>query len=212
MLHEQGGLQANDAITEIDAHDEPTEPMRRADVAAFIPSLNDEDVPSPKSSTHPFPHQYVQQPLVIPNRPAYIPPTNVGSSYPFLPPKPNVQGGQRPAGGVSSQGESLPTPKLGQNAGRKLVAMSVGVCFVAIQMLLLVRFILKLLQSSADNSWVGVIYDISNVFVLPFRLLFLQYSVPLFGTLEVYTLLAILIYGVVSRILVRILKLVLKTR
>ncbi len=210
MLHEQGDLQANDAITEIDQHDEPTEPMRRADVDAFIASPI--DVPSPKSSTHPFPHQYVQQPLVIPKRPTYSPPANVGSSYPVLPPRPTVQGGQRPAGSMPSQEEPLAAPKAGQNARRKFVPISVGVCFVAIQLLLLVRFVLKLVQSSPDNSWVVVLYDISNVFVLPFRLLFLQYSVPLFGTLEVYTLLAILFYGVVSRIVVRILKLLLKTR
>jgi hypothetical protein len=212
MLHEQGGMQANDAITEIDEHDEPTEPMRRADVDAFIAFSGDIEIPSPKSSTHPFPHQYVQQPLVIPSSPAYLPPTNVGSSYPVLPPRPTMQGGQRPAGGMPSQEESLPAPKVGQNARRKFVPVSVGMCFVAIQIVLLVRFVLKLLQSSPDNSWVGVLYDISNVFVLPFRLLFLQYSVPLFGTLEVYTLLAILVYGVVSRIVVRSLKLLLKTR
>lgn len=209
MLHEQSDLQAN-ATTYVDEHDEPTEPIRRTDIAAFLPIPGAEDVPSAKSPTQPFPQHYVQPPLVIPNAPN--PPASVGGSYPYLPPKPSVQSGQRPAGGVPPQAEALLTPKQGKNTRRKLVPSAVGMCFVAIQMLLLVRFFLKLLQSSADNSWVGVVYDISNVFVLPFRLLFLQYSVPLFGTLEVYTLLAVLIYGVVSRIIVRSLKMLLKTR
>ncbi len=215
MLQEQDGLQAN-ATTQIDEHDEPTEPMRRSDVSAFAPSNegesvapNAEDVPSPKSLTQPFPQQYVQQPPVTPSAPTYGP-ANGNGVYPYLPPKPAMQGGKRPAGGVPVQAATV--PEQGRKVRRKFIPVAVGLCFVAVQMLLLVRFILKLLQLSSDSSWVGAIYAISNVFVLPFRILFLQFAVPLFGTAEVYTLLAVLMYGVISRIVVRCLKILLKTR
>jgi len=209
MLQEQDGLQAN-ATTQIDEHDEPTEPMRRSDVSAFAPSNegvapSTEDVPSPKSLTQPFPHQYVQQPPVTPNVP-----DNGNGVYPYLPPKPAMQGGKRPAGGVPVQAGSV--PEQGRKVRRKFIPIVAGLCFVAVQMLLLLRFMLKLLQLSSDSSWVGAIYAISNVFVLPFRILFLQFAVPLFGTAEVYTLLAVLIYGIISRIVVRCLKILLKTR
>ena len=209
MLYKQDGLQAY-MTNQIDEHDEPTEPVRRADVSASILSPVEEGVPSPKSSTQPFPRQYVQPPLIISQDPHYHPTANTPGGSAHQSPNPDMPDGQRPTGGVPSKTGSPPKP--GQTTGRKLIPIAVGVCFVAVQMLLLLRFVLKFLQYSADSSWIGVVYEISSVFVLPFRLLLLQYSVPLFGTLEVYTLLAVLIYGVVSRIFVRGLKMVLKTR
>ena len=79
-------------------------------------------------------------------------------------------------------------------------------------MLLLVRFLLKLLSVGSDSAWVGVVYGVSNVLVLPFRALFLQLAIPQLFTVELYTLLAILVYGIVSRILVHTLKVLMKTR
>ena len=93
-----------------------------------------------------------------------------------------------------------------------MLPLAVGMCFVAIQMLLLVRFSLKLLNVFPDSAWVGAVYGVSNVLVLPFRALFLQLAIPQFFTVELYTLLAILAYGMVSRILVHTLKVLMKTR
>jgi len=217
MLQEQDGLQAN-ATPQIDEHDEPTEPMRRSNVSAFassnegeIVAPNAEDIPSPKLLTQPFPHQYVQQLPVTPNVSAYGSGNNNGV-YPYLPPKPDMQGGKRPAGGVHVQAGPASVPEQRRKERQKFIPVTVGLCFVAIQMLLLVRFIFKLLQLSSDSSWIGAIYAVSNVFVLPFRILFLQFAVPLFGAAEVYTLLAVLIYGIISRIVVRCLKILLKIR
>ena len=68
----------------IDEHDEPTEPLPQEDVAAFMPTVpnsamsqDEEDIPSPKTETHPFPHRFIETPV----------PANV---YPVLPPKPQL--------------------------------------------------------------------------------------------------------------------------
>lgn len=88
----------------------------------------------------------------------------------------------------------------------------VGAFFVGVQLLLLVRFLLRLLAWSGSNVLVGVIYAVSALFVLPFRLLVQITGLPSFNGLEIYTLLAILIYGLLSRILVRFLKALLNSR
>ena len=201
MLNEPHSFQHNDT-TQIDEHDEPTEPMRRADVAAFVPTIpntalpsDEEDVPSPKSATHPFPHQYVQ--------PASSPPV-----YPVLPAKPNLP----PQNSVSVQPGVANSSSQQKRVHGKMIPLAVGMCFVAIQTLLLFRFLLKVLNVSSDSSWVGAVYGVSNVFVLPFRVLFLQLAIPQFFTVELYTLLAILAYGIISRIVVHMLKVLFKTR
>ncbi len=217
MLNEPDSFQSDaNATTQIDEHDEPTEPIRSIDVAAFVPtlpndasSLDEETVPSPKSATQPFPHQYVQPPLVVQSGPQYAPASP--SAYPHLPPRLEGPHGNRPAGGVASiQAETMHEPTRTQKV--RMIPIVVGMCFVAVQVLLLLRFVLKLLAFSSDISWVAAVYEVSNLFVLPFRILFLQLAIPLLITAELYTLLAILVYGFVSRIVVHILKAFLKTR
>jgi hypothetical protein len=82
-------------------------------------------------------------------------------------------------------------------------------------MLLIVRFGISFLNLSPASAWVSVASGVSAIFVLPFQVLWSQ--IPLIGSLvptniEVYTLVAILIYGVLSRLLVGILKVLLKSR
>ncbi len=203
MLNDPHSFQHNDT-TQIDEHDEPTEPMRRSDVDAFVPTIPntalpsvEEDVPFPKTVTQPFPHQYVQPPASSP-------------VYPVLPAKPNIV--PQPLSGVSGQSATTNRSARQKRARGKMIPLAVGMCFVAIQALLLFRFLLKVLNVSSGNIWVGAVYGVSNVFVLPFRVLFLQLAIPQFFTVELYTLLAILAYGIISRILVHMLKVLFKTR
>jgi hypothetical protein len=86
----------------------------------------------------------------------------------------------------------------------------VGLFFVAVQLLLLVYFALQLIALPGKTPWVGLIYTTGSLFLLPFRLLMQNVAVPI--PVEVYTLLAILIYGLLSRILVRFLKILLRSR
>ena len=215
MLNESSGFQSDaNATTQIDEHDELTEPIRS--VNAFVPtlpndalSLADGGVPAPKSATQPFPHQYVQQPLAIQNESQYTPP--VANVYPYLPARVEGQNGNRPAGGgVPAQAEMVKVAT--QTRKVRMIPTIVGMSFVVVQALLLLRFVCKLLAFPPDISWVAAVYEVSNVFVLPFRILFLQLAIPQFVSVELYTLLAILVYGFISRIVVRIVKLLLKTR
>ncbi len=217
MLHKQNHFQADPYDTQIDEHDEPTEPMRRSDVTAFAATLPDgtriqdiEAVPSPRSSTQPFPHQYVQTPLVVSTSPAPLPVTPNVYSYP--PPTPVGGAGSRPSDEMLVQPENIKAPTHQRNVVKRLFPLAVGMCFVVVQLLLLIRFSLKLLNISAGVALIEAIYNVSNVFVQPFRLLLLQLSVSVLFTAEIYTLLAILCYGLISRILVRMLKFLLKTR
>ena len=100
------------------------------------------------------------------------------------------------------------TPK----AQQRFLPVLVGLCIVLIQLLLLVRFCLLLLGFSANIAWVGIIFTLSSIFVLPFRLLLQSFTarLPLPRSIELFTLLAILIYGLLSRILVRLLKALLR--
>jgi len=86
----------------------------------------------------------------------------------------------------------------------------VGLFFVVVQCLLLTRFVLKIVNLVISQPWFSIVYGLSEVFVLPFRVLWQQVPLQLSSSLEIYTLLAILLYGLLSRILVRILKVVFK--
>jgi hypothetical protein len=84
--------------------------------------------------------------------------------------------------------------------------------FVAVQFLLLISFVAHIFNLASE--WLQVIYAISTLLLLPFRLLFEHVTLPLSSTLgiEMYTLLAILVYGLVSRLLVHLLKLLVHSR
>ena len=85
-----------------------------------------------------------------------------------------------------------------------------------VQLLLLVRVVLQFLGQPGNIWWVGLIYNVSSVCVLPLRLLLDNVNVPLIAGTELYNylliLLAILLYGLISRILVRFLKALLHSR
>jgi hypothetical protein len=86
----------------------------------------------------------------------------------------------------------------------------VTIIFVAVQLLLLVRFVLQLFISPGNTLWVNLIYALSSIFILPFRLLLQSIALPIPLGTELLNplaiLLAILIYGLLSRLLVRFLK------
>jgi hypothetical protein len=108
------------------------------------------------------------------------------------------------------------TKKRRTSPRRSVFPAVVGLFFVLIQLLLLVRVALQFLGQSGNLWWVGLIYNISNVFVLPLRLLLQNVNVPVIAGTDLYNyllfLVAILIYGLISRILVRFLKALLHSR
>ncbi len=201
---------------DIDQHDQPTDPAipvvlppLSPTIPYGVPTVADENIPAPLPYERPFPYQDV--PYSNSAYPPYaVPPA--APVYPVLPPGPHSQG-RRPPGGAAPGypvGAGNNTPTIGSQARRSSLPLLVGMFFVLVQLLLLARFVLMLLTFPASTTWVGTIYTLSSVFVLPFRLL-LQSVVPgLQGAIELYTLLAILIYGLLSRLLVRFLKALLR--
>jgi len=194
------GSQDNRA-EEIDEHDQPTEPMPRFDIPSFtptvasgVPSPDEETIPRPEPNARPFPQYPVPS-----------------GTYPYLPPAPSVQKGGRPAGGASPT-QPVPTSVPARPAWVRpsAIPLLVGLFFVVVQCLLLTRFVLKIVNLVISQPWFSIVYGLSEVFVLPFRVLWQQVPLQLSSSLEIYTLLAILLYGLLSRILVRILKVVFK--
>lgn len=197
-------------FAERDEHNQPTEPMAQVILSPSSfrgpnggVSIDSEEIPVPEPREQPFPQQ---------NVPALKPlgQTPEAFAHPFLPPTPASGNGRRPADRTNSapapsRKARRPQPK------RSPIPALVGLFFVIVQLLLLVRFALKLIAAYDNNAWVNIIYGISDFFILPFRLLFQNAAFSL-GGVEVYTLLAILIYGLLTRILVRFLKAILNSR
>jgi len=189
-----------------DEHNQPTEPMPHIIPSPFSPG-DDAQVPVPQPYERPFPGQQGGNKNTISgidNRP------QGASGYPYLPPAAMRTPGRPPGGSTSPWPAGSGTPV---QEGRRHSAFPifVGMFFIAVQLLLLARFVLKLIRWPGSTTWAGLIYSISNVFVLPFRLLLQNIALPtiFLSTIEIYTLLAILVYWLLSRILVHLLKAIL---
>ncbi len=193
---------------EIDEHDQPTEPMPVVQPPPSPagtygePTAAGANIPMPQPYERPFPYQEVPYTMPV---------------YPFAPPAPDLRHGWRPpeeaVAGYPGEDVRGGARRTAPRARQSSLPVLVGLCFVLVQLLLLVRFILMLLEFSASTAWVGIIYTLSSIFVLPFHLLLQSFTPPLPvlpGSLELFTLLAILIYGLISRILVRFLKALLR--
>ncbi len=230
-----GRQQSHRHAGEIDEHDQPTEPMPVVPFPAGTshnppPSARppdgagpgawpltpagaygeataaDANIPIPQPYEHPFPYQEV--PYTMPFASPYA-----GGQQPAYPMYPPAYGyGARAPGGTPGAypgADARGARKTTARTRRSSLPVLVGLFFVLVQLLLLARFILILLGFSADTEWVGIIYTFSSLFALPFRILQQHFTPPLPafpGSIELFTLLAILAYGLFSRILVRLLK------
>jgi len=191
-----------------DEHSAPTEPLLPV-VEEIVPAgeipPTEKLLPAPVSYEQPVPQQQAQDitQLQGPSSPPAVP------VYPVLPPAPPIQQGHRPAGSAAAV-----QPQKSTGSTQSPFPLFVGIFFVAVQFLLLINFIARLISLPSYQQWLGVIYGISSIFLLPFRLLFEHVTLPFSLTIgvEVYTLLAILVYGLLSRLLVRLLKVLLRSR
>lgn len=164
---------------EFDEHNAPTEPLGGFHPPSNPADIAHETVPAPVPLERPFPAlDYAPASSYPYARPPATP------AYPVLPPKPVPQARAKPS--------AFP--------------VFVGAFFVAVQLLLLVRFVLKFIGLQGNVTWVAIVYAVSNIFVLPFSLILQSIPLPIPASLELFTLIAILFYGLFSRILVRILK------
>jgi|SRR5450631_1903808 len=190
-------------VQEIDEHNQTTEAFDFG-VSPYAPTVTGNRLPPdtpPIAMVRPVPPQQVaaQPPLI--------------GAYPFLPPSPVRQNevAATPVGGVaSSQASGVST--LGSQKLLKVFPALVGLCFVAVQLLLLASFVLKVVGLWNTTLWANVLYLISDVFIWPLQALVHLLPAPFSIPAQIVALLAILLYGVISRIVVRCLKLLLHTR
>lgn len=183
----------------IDEHDAPTEPLPLLDTLPTVPPQQDKTLPAPPPANQAASYQPGQ---AIPGQPSPLQP------YPYVLPPPATQQGPS-----QENGEKIKSGGTGKQtrSRRSLKPLLPGFFFIAVQILLLLRFFLKITGLMADQWWVGVIMGVSEVFVSPFRALLLQISLQLPAQVEVYTLLAVIVYGLISRLLVRLLKIILRS-
>lgn len=194
---------------QIDDHEQQTEPMSRVFLSpmANAPGIH-KGVPAPQLDERPFPRQSAG-PIDSFHRAPGIPP-----AYPVLPSVPVESHNGRPAGGVPPH---IHTRKAApRQPHRSSFPVFVGLFFVAVELLLLLRLICLLFGFSSNNLWVGLVYTLSAIFVLPFRVLLENIKIPILYGTELYSdliiIFALLMYGLLSRILVRFLKALLHSR
>lgn len=110
------------------------------------------------------------------------------------------------------QAETVSSPQ----SRRSPVPIVVGIVFVCVQVVLLARVVLMLFGVDSSISWTAWLYVLSGGFAWPFKLLIERLPVPAQIAPEVVSyvspLLAILVYGFLSRIMVRFLKAFLNSR
>jgi hypothetical protein len=183
----------------VDEHDAPTEPLPLIDTLPIVPPQQGLTLPAPPPADQAASSQPGQ---------AVAGPASPPQPYPYVPPPPATQPGP-----AQEDGEKIKSGGVGKqmSSRRSLKPLLPGFFFIAVQMLLLLRFFLKITGLMADQGWVGVVMGVSEVFVSPFRALLLQVSPQLPAQVEVYTLLAVVVYGLISRLLVRLLKIILKS-
>ncbi len=214
----QWQIPQNNGADEIDEHDMPTEPIPYEPVSPSAPTISEraglstnEVVPAPQPLEQPFPRQYV------PTMPAQVGSSAVpgGGVYPVLPAPPPWQQqrkGKRPTGGTigGEQGQSQSPGDAqsmrGNRSRRSSVPTLVKLFFIVVRILLAVYFVLTILQRPGDVLWVEIVYALSPLFIWPVQALIGLIHLPFTLWSQIYTLLAIVFYSVLSRILVGFLK------
>ena len=172
----------------------PTEPL--PPIPTYLFPIPDPDQPPPA-------YPYIQIPTSGMDR--YSP-------YPVLPSTPaRTSYGGWPTNVAWHSGSAKKQP----TRRRRLLPACVGLFFLCVQLLLIVSLGGRFLGLSREVPWVAFVIELIVVFVSPLQLLWIQ--IPLASMLppvkmEVYTMVAILAYGVLSRLLVGILKVILKSR
>jgi hypothetical protein len=167
-------------------------------------------IPAPQMDERPFPKSGVN-PIEVSRTPA-APPV-----YPVLPPAPPESRHSRPPGGAPPYAHpGKPDAFVQRQPRRNSFPALVGIFFLVVELLLLLRLLFLLFGAPVSNVWVAFVHTVSTFFLLPFYFLLENVKIPLLNGTELYSDLlivcAIFVYGLLSRILVRFLKALLKSR
>ena len=204
---------------EMDEHNQPTEPMPPLVLPApAVPGIAS-SIPLPADPTLPVPPVYG-----IPNAyPAFSPahyPVQGGQQpypvYPILPPQTRQQQIQAGAGSAGSQfhpgeaaGQILKVASWIIFTQRRLLPWLVGAFFVVVELLLIVRALLALIGRVIFVPRQMGIEAFSDMFLFPVQLLIQALHLPMAIGIEISCVLALPLYVVLSRLLVRIFKMLL---
>jgi hypothetical protein len=100
------------------------------------------------------------------------------------------------------------TPEKTEASTSQTVQYLVYFFFGALEILLTFRLVLKLLGANALNAFVGLVYGITGIFILPFQGIFhsgLAQGVETTSVFEPSTLIAIIVYAVIAWGIVKLL-------
>jgi hypothetical protein len=187
--------------------EQPTEPMSRVFLPPYstptfqtgittdqnvIPAPQLDEVPFPKTGTNPVDISGMSA----------IPPM-----YPILSPvTPDNSNGRSPGVAPPDSYAAEPGAYRKRKTRRSSFPTVVGLFFLAVEFLLLLRLIFSLFGTPISHLWVKIVYTLSTFFLLPFFLLLQNVKIPLINGTEFYSDLiivcAIFIYGFISRIAV----------
>jgi hypothetical protein len=195
--------------------EEPTEPMSQV----FLPpysaphiqndmSIERNTIPAPPLDERPFPK-------ADPNSTDAKSPANPPSYSVVLPGAPESHSMKYP-GDVPYAYPVKPDTFLRRQPRRSMFPALIGFFFLVVELVLLLRLVFLLFGASVSNVWVAFVYTVSTFFLVPFYLLLENVKVPLLKGTEFYSdlliICAIFVYGLLSRILVRIFKGLLNSR
>jgi len=93
-----------------------------------------------------------------------------------------------------------------QPARRSPIPALVRLFFIIVQLTLVARLVLKIVNPAQPSVWIDIIYALSSLFLIPALALLQQVKLPFTVGIELYILPALLLYAVFSRILVKILR------
>lgn len=193
---EQKAMKQRTRYEEYDDHNQPTEPM-----SAIILSPGMARMPG---------DQTIAPPSLLGRAP------ETPAVYPVLPPSPLQVVDGRPAGGAPYPFERVMEDGYPAQARRSAIPSLVGVFFVAVQLLLLIKVGLLLFGIQTGAPWFALLTLASGICAWPFRWLLqhVNMSVAIGPDIAIYLslLLAILAYGLLARLLVRFLKALLHSR
>ena len=201
-----------------DEHEQPTEPMSQVILAPFSsPTFEPElavdqvDIPAPRLDERPFPKRG-PNPIDVMYRQPATPPV-----YPILPQAPTERRNGRPPGGAPPRiHPHRPDKSVPRKPRRSSFPVLVRLFFFAVELVLLLSLLFPFFGLSGSNVWVGLVYAISAILMQPFHLLLENIRIPLIYGTKLYNdlliVVALLAYGLLSRILVRFLKALLHSR
>ena len=182
----------------------PTLPIGQPAIPVAVP-------PGPYDATSATPSGAQWQPYqAFSPSPSYAAPAQV---YPYLPVAPQqMPQPQEPTWLQPKVGQQL-TPVVSSISGisRTIpVPLLVGLGFVAIQLILVARLVVLFVPNGTVYTWSATIIALGDLCAEPFFVLIQQATLPNPVNTAVATLLAIFAYGIISRMLVRLLKLLLR--